>query len=173
MDVGTAKIVLDHAEGRERLLVAVLLFHGARPVELSRLRVGDVDLNGTPPAMILKGKGKYSAKERRVPMNPLAYGEIEPFVLGRRPEDPVWPGTYSTIDHDWRRLQKRAGLPPTGLYSMRRGFGRISHDAGVPIESIQAMYGHESPATTAFYIGVEENRMAAGLKRMAEVFSQK
>lgn len=171
MGVATAKVVLNAAVGRERLLVAVLLLHGARPVELARLRASDVDLDGSPPTTVLKGKGRYSAKERRVPLNPLAYGEVQPFVLGKRPEDPVWPGTYYAIDHDWRRLLKRASVPVRGLYSMRRGFGRISHDAGVPIESIQAMYGHQSPATTAFYIGVEENRMAAGLKRMAEVFA--
>ncbi|MCI4331460.1 MAG: tyrosine-type recombinase/integrase, partial [Thermoplasmata archaeon] len=171
VDVPTAKLVLDAAVGRERLLVAILLLHGARPVELHRLRVGDLDLEGAPPTMVLKGKGRYSAKERRVPINPLAYGEMLPFVRGKRTEDAVWPGSYHAIDHDWRRLLRRAGVAPRGLYSMRRGFGRISHDAGVPIESIQAMYGHESPATTAFYIGVEENRMAAGLKRMAEVFA--
>jgi site-specific recombinase XerD len=104
-------------------------------------------------------------------LNPLIFGEIELFVLGKRPEAPVWPGTYSAIDHDWRRLLRQAGVAPRGPFSMRRGFGRISHDAGVAIESIQAMYGHESPATAAFYIGVEENRMVTGLRRIAEVFA--
>lgn len=171
VDVVQAKLLTAAAEGRERLIVAVLFFNGARPCELFRLRVGDLDLEGSPPMMTLRGKGRYSGKERRIPINPLAYGEILPFVRGKRPEDPVWPGTYSAIDHAWRVLLQRSGVPPRGLYSLRRGFGRISHDAGVPVEEIQAIYGHASPATTAHYIGVEETRMASGLRRMAEVFS--
>src|ERR1700686_2129723 len=95
--------------------------------------------------MILKGRGKYSARERRVPLNPKVCGEILPFVRGKRSDDPMWPGTYSAIDHDCRRLLRRAEVTRRGRYSMRRGFGRISHDAGVRIESIQAMYRHESP----------------------------
>jgi integrase len=171
VDVPAMRSLLTVAEGRERLLLAVLFFNGARPCELLRSRAGDWEMDETPPMVTLRGKGRYSGKERRIPVNPLAYGEVLPFVRGRRPEDPVWPGTYAAIDKTWRRLLKRAGLPARGLYALRRGFGRVSHDAGVPIEEIQAIYGHASPATTAHYIGVEETRMARGLARMAEAFA--
>jgi hypothetical protein len=130
----------------------------------------DTAQDGTPPTLVLRGKGWYFAKERRVPSNSLDDWETVAFTRVKRVDDPVWPESHAAIDHDWRRRLTHAGITPEGLYSMRRGFGRISHDVGVPFESSQAIHGRESPATTAFYIGDEESQMATGLKRIGEVF---
>lgn len=167
-----ARTIMNAAIGRERVVVALSLLNGLRPVETSRLRVRDLEMDPRCPMMRVIGKGRHGGKERRIPINPLAYVELVPFVEGRRGEDPVYPGTYTAIDHDWRRILDRAGLPQMGLYALRRSFGRISHDAGVPIEEIQAIYGHSSPATTAYYIGVEETRMAAALERLAAAWAR-
>ncbi len=125
-----------------------------------------------PPMMWVLGKGARGGKRRAVPINPMAYGEIEAFVRGKRPEDPVYPRPFGMIDKDWRRAQRRAGFVPVGTHALRRSFGRISHDAGTPTAEIQAVYGHASEATTAMYIGVEEQRMAQGLAKMAAYFQE-
>ena len=43
------------------------------------------------PMVTLRGKGRYGGKERRIPVNPMVYGEVLPFIRGKRPEDPVGP----------------------------------------------------------------------------------
>src|SRR5208282_932690 len=124
------------------------------------------------PTMWVLGKGERGGKPRRIPINPMAFAEIEPFVRGKRPEDPVYPGPYGAIDKDWRRVQRRAGFVPVGTHALRRSFGRISHDAGTPTAEIQAVYEHASEATTAQYIGIEEQRMAQGMAQMAAFFQE-
>ncbi len=172
LDIGKAKAILKIAEGRERLIVVLGLFNGLRACEISRLHVRDLEMDQRPPTMWVLGKGERGGKPRRIPINPMAYGEIEPFVRGRRPEDPVYPGRYGAIDKDWRRVQRRAGFVPVGTHALRRSFGRISHDAGTPTAEIQAVYGHASEATTAQYIGIEEQRMAQGMAQMAAFFQE-
>jgi len=172
LDIGKAKVVLDSAQGRERLVVVLGLFNGLRACEMSRLRVRDLELGEQPPTMWVLGKGTRGGKPRRIPVNPMAYGEIAEFVRGKRPEDPVYPGPYGAIDKDWRRVQRRAGFVPVGTHALRRSFGRISHDAGTPTAEIQAVYGHAAESTTSSYIGIEEQRMARGMAQMAAFFQE-
>lgn len=170
LSLASARAVLNAAEDRERVVIALGLFNGLRTIEVFRLKVGDLSLEEKPPVMWVLGKGRRGGKPRRIAVNPLAYGELLPFIAGKRPADRVYPGTYSSIDKDWRRAQRRAGLTPVGTHALRRSFGRLSHDAGTPIPEIRAVYGHASPVTTTEYIGIEEMRMAAGLAKMAAYF---
>jgi len=170
LDLPKARAILSAAVGRERLIVALGLFNGFRACEVSRLKVRDLELDGNPPMVWVLGKGERGGKARRIPVNPMGLAEIEPFLAGKRPEDPVYPGPYGSIDKSWRAAQRRAGFRPVGTHALRRSFGRISHDAGTPTEEIQAVYGHASPVTTVEYIGVEDTRIAKGLARMAAFF---
>jgi|HubBroStandDraft_1064217.scaffolds.fasta_scaffold82139_2 integrase len=172
LDIGKAKAILKAAEGRERLVVVLGLFNGLRACEMSRLYVRDLEMDERPPTMWVLGKGTRGGKPRRIPINPMAYGEIQRFIVGKRAEDPVFPGPYGAIDKAWRRAQRRAGFVPVGTHALRRSFGRISHDAGTPVPEIQAVYGHASPVTTTVYIGVEEQRMAQGMAQMVAFFKE-
>ncbi len=172
LDPSKAKAIISAARGRERLIVVLGLFNGFRACEIYRLRVRDLELEETLPMVWILGKGTRGGKPRRIPLNPMGLGEIRPFVEGKRPEDPVYPGPYGSIDKSWRAAQRRAGFAPVGTHALRRSFGRISHDAGTPTEEIQKMYGHSSPVTTVEYIGVEDTRMAKGLARMAAFFAE-
>ena len=168
LDLSEGKRVLEVAFGRERLIVALGLFCGLGTVEICRLKVRDLELDGSRPMMWVLGKGRQGGKPRCITFNPLACGEISPFAEGKRPVEPVYPGSYSSIDHAWRSLQRRSIGRVVGMHALRRTFGLNSLHAGVPLEELQAIYGHSSPATTADYIGVEETRMAAGVARLAE-----
>ena len=172
LEIAKAKAILNAAKGRERLVVVLGLFNGLRVCEMSRLRVRDLELDEQPPTMWVLGKGARGGRPRRIPINPSAYAEIEQFIRGRRPEDPVYPGPFGAIDKDWRRAQRRAGFVPVGTHALRRSFGRISHDAGTPTAEIQAVYGHAAESTTSKYIGVEEQRMARGMAQMATYFEE-
>ena len=103
LEISKAKTILNAAKGRERLVMVLGFFNGLRAGEMSRLRVRHLELNEQPPTMWVLGKGMRGGKPRRIPINPSAYAEIEEFVRGRRPEDPVYPGPLGAIDKDWRR----------------------------------------------------------------------
>ena len=172
LDTSRAKAIMLAARGRERLILALGLFNGFRACEIYRLKVRDLELEEPVPMVWILGKGTRGGKPRRIPLNPMALGEIRPFVERKRPEDPVYPGPYGSIDKSWRAAQRRAGFAPVGTHALRRSFGRISHSAGTPTEEIQKMYGHSSPVTTVEYIDVEDSRMAKGLARMAAFFAE-
>jgi integrase len=172
LEITRAQSILNAAKVRERLVVVLGLFNGLRACEMSRLRVRDLELYEQPPTMWVLGKGTRGGKPRRIPINPSAYAEIEQFVLGRRPEDPVHPAPFGAIDKDWRRAQRRAGFVPVGIHALRRSFGRNSHDAGTLTAEIQAVYGHAAESTTSKYIGVEAQRMARGRAQMATYFEE-
>lgn len=172
LDISKARAILNVAQGRERLVVILGLLNGLRACEMARLRVRDLEMDEQPPMMWVLGKGIRGGKPRRIPINPMAYGEIAAFIRGRRSEDSVFPGPYGAIDKVWRAAQRRAGFVPVGTHALRRSFGRISHDAGTPTAEIQAVYGHAAESTTAQYIGVEEQRMAKGMAQMATYFRE-
>lgn len=155
------------ARDRERLVIALGLLNGLRAIEIARLRVRDVLPDAAPPVLRVMGKGRGGGKARLVAMNPMIIEELRPFLASKRPEDPVYPGPYSTIYKSVRRAARRAGVGVVGTHDLRRSFGAIAHDAGTPVEEIQAVYGHASPAMTTYYIGVDVARMARGLSVMA------
>jgi len=123
LDIVKAKAILEASQGRERLVVVLGLFNGLRACEMSRHRVRDLEMDKQPPTKWVLGKGTRGGKQRLTPINPTAVGDVEPFVRGRRPEDPVYPGPDGAIDKDWRRAQRRAGFNPVGTHALRRSFG--------------------------------------------------
>ena len=165
LDQGVA--MLRCAQDSERVVIALGLLNGLRAIEIARLRVRDAIPDGNPPVLRVMGKGRGGGKPRLVAMNPMIVGELRPFLVGKSPEEPVYPKPYSTIYKAVRRAAKRAGLGVVGTHDLRRSFGSIAHDAGTPVEEIQAVYGHASPAMTTYYIGVDIARMARGLSVMA------
>ncbi len=159
--------MLKCARDAERVVISLGLLNGLRAIEISRLRVRDVLPDANPPALRVMGKGREGGKARLVAMNPMIVGELRPFLEGKRPEDAVYPGPYSSIYKRVRKVGTRAGIRVVGTHDLRRSFGSIAHDAGTPVEEIQAVYGHASPAMTTYYIGVDLARMAKGLSTMA------
>jgi len=63
----------------------------------------------------------------------------------------------------WVLGNGEGGFHPVETQALRRSFGRISHDDGVPVEEIQAVMGHSSSGITAEYAGVEESGNIMGM----------
>jgi len=146
----------------DRLAVAATGFNGLRRVEVLRLRARDVSLPADNPEARIWGKGPSGGKYRTIPVSSHLYGAL--VSLGRAGSEPYFPWKESAFDARLVALGRLAGLPfnPSG-HTLRRTFGRLAYYAGVPLVSLQRIYGHASPAMTAHYIGIDQVEMAAGL----------
>ncbi len=157
--------------GRERVLVSLEGLNGLRRVEVLRLRTKDLDF-GAHRLRIL-GKGRSGGKWRTIPLFSETERVLRRLATGLPPETRVIPLSRSGADLLLRRVAERSGLSSQGIrvshHDLRRTFGRLSHDAGMDLVQLKNLYGHASLDQTVHYIGLDEDRMRAGLDSLARV----
>lgn len=157
--------IYDEARGRERVHVALQGFNGLRECELLRLRWQDVQLTGEVPTLAVLGKGRDGGKPRTIPCTPTTRVVLEDW-RPRSTSSLVYGVGHSAAHVELASLGRRLELPvPLSGHVLRRSFGRIAYQAGVPLVDIRNVYGHESIEMTTYYIGVDQDAMAAGLAR--------
>lgn len=71
-----------------------------------------------------------------------------------------WRYTEEGIGSMWRRWVKRAGVPPFGVMDLRGKGATDMYLAGISLEKIQALMGHESVTTTEIYVKRRMNIVA-------------
>jgi integrase len=129
-----------------------------RRVEIIRLRLRDVHEN----RLDVLGKGRYGGKPRTVSLVPFESSElIERYMQYRLlrwgqagPDDRLIPLRRTALDNRLKKLKSLAGVKLLGHHTLRRTGGRLMWLAGVPIETIASIMGHESTEMTLQYIGV-------------------
>ncbi len=140
-----------------------------RRIELMRLRVEDIHRD----RIDVLGKGRMGGKPRTVSLVP---GESQE-ILGRYLElrrqlesqtkgpqtdklivylrdGRLNPYKRCALDNRLKMVQREAGVSFLGHHTLRRTGGRLIWLAGVPIETIASIMGHESTEMTLQYIGV-------------------
>ena len=159
----------------------VTLYHtGIRPVELTRLRVGMVDLRNQTiimPANITKGR----KKQRVVPINHHLLKEFEAMDLQKYPEDFYLFGRIptgkrgrnrieflpasgmlkrDTPNRNWKTHVKNDLGIDVNLYAMKHTGANAKILAGIDLEALRDLYGHQSELMTKRYATVikEVNR---------------
>ena len=65
------------------------------------------------------------------------------------------------------KLSRRVGFKFTN-HTLRRTFGRMLWLAGVPIETIRDLLGHEDTKTTLLYIGVNMDDKSSAMDQLAD-----
>ncbi|HTW77003.1 MAG TPA: site-specific integrase [Thermoplasmata archaeon] len=160
------------ARPRESAVLALCFLCGLRGVEVDRLRVRNVVLEGPEPSLLVLGKGRSGGKWRRIPLTSLAREYVEPFVLGKEPETKVVLAKLETIQKDVRNASVRAGAR-FSPHDCRRGFGRAYFDANgrswAAVLSLQRWYGHSRPETTVRYLGIRFDEMRAGIRPFEDI----
>ena len=63
------------------------------------------------------------------------------------------------------KLSERLGFYFSN-HTLHRTFGRTAYRAGIPIETIAKLLGHEDVKTTIRYLGIDLDEMGAALSRM-------
>lgn len=164
------------ANGRARVRVVLQGFNGLRECEVRRLRVRDISMALPMPTLTIHGKGRFGGKYRTIPMDPMTRAVLERWVRGRAPDDRIYPIGHTSADTELADLGRkcRVGVRVTG-HVLRRSFGRIAYHAGVPLPTIQRIYGHVSLDQTLHYVGVGQEEMTAGFavfdRHLAEALS--
>ena len=151
------------SEGRLRVRVILQGFHGLRECEVRRMRFRDIDLATAHPTLTIRGKGRFGGRFRTIPVDPLTRHVLAEWSDGRSGDELVYPVGHSMADYELAQLGENAGtsVRVTG-HVLRRSFGRLAYQAGVPLPTIQRIYGHSSLDETVRYVGVDQDEMRKG-----------
>jgi integrase len=153
-----------HLHGRNRLMFALGINFG--------LRVSDL-LSITVP-MLLNKDGSVKAhfdiveektkKTRRITISPAAKKELSeveysegylfPSRKGAKPIGRVQ--AYRILNE----AAAKAKIEEVGTHTLRKTFGYHAYKAGTPVEVLQKVFGHSSPAVTLAYIGITSDTIA-------------
>jgi integrase len=157
-------VVPDTVAGRrDRALLLVFVLTGRRRAEVLGLTAGDVSLEGETAFYSYKGKG---GKRGRRELPRPAYealcatlGDAGLSLAEMEPSASLWQAaagsrglTGSTFYSRFRRYQRTAGLPPSGLHILRHTAAKLRRDAGASIEAVSSFLDHSSLAVTSVYL---------------------
>ena len=150
---------------RDFAIINLMLRSGIRCVEISRLRVCDIDVSDTQCSITLQRKGSSSRSER-LGLTIKALQPIKDYILYRGVEcqdEPLFLTHCSTKD-----IGLSAGtvgrivtgyLKRSGIYTKQKTAHSLRHTAAVqailnkiPIKEVQLMLGHRRVETTEIYL---------------------
>lgn len=144
---------------RDRCLVEVMLSTWCRVTELSNMRISDIKEDGS---MIVFGKGE---KERTVYLNAKAKFHIQKYIESRN-DNEDW--LFVTLDkpHDrlkasgieiiTRNIGKTVNVNNCHPHRFRRTGATFALRAGMSIEDVSRILGHESLETTQIYLDIDD-----------------
>ena len=178
--------VMELTEGIERIIIHLQLCLGLRRVEVLRMKVSDISLG----YVNILGKGRLGGKRRTSPFHRDTAAELsyyhrirEAQIAKARAKNPdvVVPDSLliyeragqlhaykrSFVDKVVARVSTKLGRKFTN-HTLRRTFGRLLWLAGVPLETIKEILGHEDTKTTILYLGLNMDDKADAMSRLAD-----
>ena len=133
---------------RDRCMIEVMLSTWCRVTELSYMKISDIKEDGS---MTVFGKGE---KERTVYINARAKYQIEKYIETRT-DNNDW--LFVSLDKHHDRLYA------SGLEIATRNIGKTGATfalrAGMPIETVSQILGHENIETTQIYLDIDETKV--------------
>lgn len=164
--------------GRDRALAAVMVYAGLREMEAADLCCGSVRL-GERCGMItvLQGKG---GKKREVPVSGPLLKILRRWALACGPralEAHFFPNdaggrlSERSIQERLHQLGERAGVADLRPHRLRHTFAKRMTDAGVGLERVAELMGHEDLNTTRQYVrpGAEDLQDAVDLVALGKL----
>ena len=178
--------VMELTECIERIIIHLQLCLGLRRVEVLQMKVSDIMLG----YINILGKGRLGRKRRTSPFHrdttvELSYHhrimEVEVSKMRRKNPDVVIPDSphiyeragqlhaykRSFVDKVMARVSKKLGRKLTN-HTLRRTFGRLLWLAGVPLETIKEILGHEDTKIMVLYLGLNMDDKADAMSRLAD-----
>ena len=145
----------------------VMVFTGARPIELCRLSWSDVDLGrGTLKLKSRKGKGGVW-RTRTLPMHERVRKVLEAKAHRLGPvfvtlRGTAWGNPRHLLERPWRKVRRALGLGDVVPYDLRHTFASWLREQGHDLDTIRKLLGHSNIMTTMRYahVGDEELRKA-------------
>mgnify|MGYP001050626142 CR=1 FL=1 len=150
---------------RDFTLIATLWCTGLRPFECADLRWEDVNFDEGTLRVIGKG-----GKQRQIFLNERIWDTLQGYALDieYQDEDPIFftmkggkipeskkPFLPSSLNEAIKKMVKKAGLEKEiNTMTFRHTFATHMFDAGVPMDDIKEIIGHERETETCIYIHV-------------------
>jgi integrase/recombinase XerD len=156
--------LLKAVEGyRNRVALTVMYGSGLRIGETAALRVEDID----SARMLIHIRGGKGGKDRYVILPRLVLEMLRAYWRMARPQGYFFPGrtpgshiTGPAIRLAFHQACKRSGITKELTpHSLRHSFATSLVDAGVGLDVVQALLGHESIRTTSIYTRVSTRRI--------------
>ncbi len=142
---------------RNRALFYLLLDSGIRIEECLKLRIGDINQEGT---FVVHGKGQ---KDRLVRISGTTHGYLSKYLKIRNGQDgsPLWIGVRGemTINGLMETLEKLGKKVKVHLsaHEIRRTFAVKSLKNGMNLRALQLLLGHADISTTTRYLDLAES----------------
>ncbi|MFI6485107.1 tyrosine-type recombinase/integrase [Nonomuraea sp. NPDC050663] len=155
---------------RDRAIVALMLYAGARVEECQRLQLQDVVLTARTGEVHLLGKGEQG---RTVPLPAICRAHLGgwlnergrepgPLLLGQR-----GPLTVSGITQAVLAVGADAGLSGLRPHVLRHTYATRMRECGADMAQIKELMGHASLETTARYFRAGRAEVAAAVERVS------
>lgn len=155
---------------RERALIEVLYATGCRLSEVQALNRDDINWQTASARVIGKGN-----KEREVFFSFKAMYHLRKYLMNRLDREPA---LFITERQPYRRLSKRgiqreihiiadrAGIQKSvHPHTLRHTFATLTLNNGADISTVQALLGHEDPATTQVYAQISDEHKKEQYKK--------
>jgi len=175
-----AVFLADLGTHRDRAIVLLMLLGGARAAEVRSLRLADVDMG----LRQVKVTGKGS-KQRVIPVDRAFFAELGSYLRTER------PGGLSTLEcfvvlrgpttgqamteaglrRIFRTHRGRTGATRVRPHRLRHTFGTELASAGIDLLVLRELMGHAHAETTAAYVHLAPETVAAEWARAKRVLS--
>jgi integrase len=157
--------ILANASPQFRLIYSALRQCGARPGELCRATIADVDRTANAIVLREHKTARKTGKPRRIPIG-RKLGELLAQAIGDRQAGPIFLSpagkawSVPNLSRTYSRLRDLAGLPrDLVLYLARHECGtKICREKG--IEYARRLLGHANISTTQRYMHLDDRELA-------------
>ncbi len=145
--------------------IRLLIFTGARKNEILSLRWRDV---GTELGVLRLPESKTGAKS--IVLNAPALAVLANLEPGRD-DDHVLSGSrpgarLGALDHAWRRIRERAGIPDVRLHDLRHSFASVAVGLGEGLPIVGRLLGHTQAQTSQRYAHVAADPAKVAAERV-------
>lgn len=178
-EVGVFLADLDTA--RDRSIVLLMVLGGLRAAEVRSLRLADVDM-GLRRVRVL-GKGR---RERVVPVDSGFFAELAVYLRNERPPGCSTPACFVVLrgpttgeamtEAGMRKIfrvhRARSGATRVRPHRLRHTYGTELAAAGIDLLVLRQLMGHASPDTTAGYVHLAPETLAAEYRRARQATGQ-
>ena len=155
---------------RDRAITLVMVLGGLRAAEVRSLKLADVDQGQNRVRIVGKG-----ARERLVPVDRPFFTEVAAYLRTERPPGLVTPEcfvvlrgptsgsplTEAGLRSTFRHHRRTSGATRVRPHRLRHTYGTELSTAGIDLLVLRELMGHASPETTAGYVHLSSEHLAA------------
>lgn len=173
-----AAFVADLGTHRDRAMTLAMLVGGLRAAEVRSLGLADIDMARRAVRVMAKG-----GRERTVPVDQVFFVELGNYLRTERPPGCTTPECFVVLrgpttggaltEAGMRRIfrthRDRSGATRVRPHRLRHTYGTELATAGIDLLVLRELMGHASPETTAGYVHLSTETVAAEFARARKV----